>query len=62
MARERKSRAGRHMHPSGNHVRKIAPPTDAHEGEPTPHHTAKSVSVPRVKLLERKQIAGEWIE
>jgi hypothetical protein len=58
----RNSRAGQDRHPSGNYVRKVAPPTDAHEDEPAPHRAAKPVSLPRVKFLERKQIAGEWIE
>jgi hypothetical protein len=58
----RNSRAGQDRHPSGNYVRKIAPPTDAHEDELAPQRTAEPVSVPRIKSLERKQIAGEWIE
>jgi hypothetical protein len=58
--RQRKSRAGEERHPSGNYVRKVAPPTEAHDDDPTPHH-AKPVSLPKLRFLERKVIAGEPI-
>jgi hypothetical protein len=47
----RKSRAGSDTHPSGNHVRKVAPPADRHDDEPMPHHTAKPVSLPKAEVF-----------
>ena len=53
----RNGRAGAAAHRSGNYVRRMAPA----EAEPAPHQTQKPVTVPRVKFLERSQIAGEWV-
>lgn len=44
--------------PSGLYVRNAAP---AEDGEPETEPTKRKPSLPPVRFLEKKQIAGEWM-
>ena len=57
---KRKSRAGRERHKSGLCVRTIAPPADD-DIEHAPPRGAPGISLPPVRFLKKKKIAGEWI-
>ena len=57
---QRKSRAGRERHRSGLCVRNVAPPADD-DIEHAPPRRAPGISLPPVRFLEKKKIAGEWI-
>jgi hypothetical protein len=59
---QRKSRGGQDSHPSGNYVRNparhLAPEVEVEHASP---REKPPVSVPKLKFLERKLIAGEWL-
>jgi hypothetical protein len=59
--RQRKSRAGEDRHPSGNYVRRVRPSEEQSEIDEAPTGTPKPVTVPSLRFLGKKQIAGEWL-
>jgi hypothetical protein len=64
---QRKSRAGQDSHPSGNYVRKPVREPARHlapeEGgvEDAPQQKQATVTLPPLRFLEKKKIAGEWL-
>jgi hypothetical protein len=57
----RNSRAGQDSHAVGHHVRHVARPEEHADAEDKPARTSPNITLPTLRFLQRKKVAGEWI-